>query len=97
MPCRLKSLAQAVDGATASPRPQQQFLRLPVDSARKLRFYDRPDLSDLVTQHAQDKARLQAAIDALRQVRFEWSKESASGSHSALPDVEVLRAQPPEP
>ena len=57
-----------MDGAAAPPKPQQQFLRLPVESACKLRYYDRPDLNDLVTQHAQDKARLQAAVDALRKV-----------------------------
>lgn len=62
-----------MDGATAAPKPQQQFLRLPVESARKLRYYDRPDLNDLVTQHAKDKAQMQAANDALRRVGACWT------------------------
>ena len=69
-----------VDTATQAPKPggaggatalgpAPQFLRLPVDSARKLRYYDRPELNDLVTQHARDVATLQAANTALRKVR----------------------------
>ncbi len=73
---RFKSLAAVVDTATAPPKPgaggaaaaAPQFLRLPVDSARKLRYYDRPELNDLVTQHAKDVATLQAANSALRKV-----------------------------
>ncbi len=66
-----------VDTATAPPKPgaggaaagaAPQFLRLPVDSARKLRYYDRPELNDLVTQHAKDVTTLQAANSALRKV-----------------------------
>ena len=75
---RFKSLAAVVDTATQIPKPPtgaaapagaQQFLRLPVDSARKLRYYDRPELNDLVTEHAKDMAALQAANAALRKVR----------------------------
>ena len=75
---RFKSLAAAVDTATAVPKPASgaagpgaapQFLRLPADSARKLRYYDRPELNDLVTSHAKDMATLQAANTALRKVR----------------------------
>ena len=52
------------------PRPgtDQKFLKLPVESARKLRFYDRSDLSELIKQHAVDKAVLEAANAALCQV-----------------------------
>lgn len=81
--CRLKALSEgaaapapqqqpAAPSASqqqTSQQPQpQQFLRLPVESARKLRFYDRPDLSELVAQHARDKAALTAANEALCQV-----------------------------
>ena len=61
-----------MDTATQPPGAQQQpqqFLRLPVDSARKLRYYDRPELNELVTTHARDMATVQAANAALRQVR----------------------------
>ena len=68
-----------MDGATAAPKPQQQFLRLPMESARKLRYYDRPELADLVAQNAQDKATMQAAIDALRQVRRPDARVAACG------------------
>ena len=40
-----------------------------VESARKLRWYDRDDLSQLVALHAQEKHALQATVSALRQVR----------------------------
>ena len=77
---RFKSLAAVVDTATQPPKPgaggaaaggSPQFLRLPVDSARKLRYYDRPELNDLVTQHAKDVSTLLAANDALRKVRLD--------------------------
>ena len=39
-----------------------------VESAKKLRWYDREDLSDLVRSSYKDKLLLQATISALRQV-----------------------------
>ena len=39
-----------------------------VESARKLRWYDRDDLSQLVALHSQEKHALQATVSALRQV-----------------------------
>lgn len=69
---RLKALSSTESAATAAAgggdEPQQQYLRLPLESARKLRFYDRPDLNELVEQHTHDKAQLTAANAALRQV-----------------------------
>ena len=55
----------------ASPEAsdKQQYLRLPVESAKKLRWYDRADLSTLVTQNLKDKQELQAVNEALHQVR----------------------------
>ena len=41
-----------------------------VDSARKLRWYDREDLKPLVEQNLRDKQLLQDTLAALRQVRF---------------------------
>jgi hypothetical protein len=88
---RFKSLAAVVDTATQAPKPepgaspQQQFLRLPVDSARKLRYYDRPDLNELVTTHARDMATLQAANAALKKVRVEVVQHTGAQSHFAPP------------
>lgn len=45
-------------------------MRMPLESARKLRFYENPDLSELIKQHTQDKIVLEAANAALCQVRF---------------------------
>ncbi len=73
-PRRLKALSAETAAPEAQSAPPQQFLRLPLESARKLRFYDRPDLSELVEQHAQDKAQLTAANAALRQVSLTCAK-----------------------
>lgn len=40
-----------------------------VESAKKLRWYDREDLNDLVKSTYKDKQLLQMTISALRQVR----------------------------
>ena len=44
-----------------------QYLRLPVDSAKKLRWYDREDLSNLIQANLKDKTLLHSTIAALRQ------------------------------
>ena len=46
----------------------QQYLRLPVESAKKLRWYDRPDLNNLIQQNLRDKNDLLGSNAALRQV-----------------------------
>ena len=46
----------------------QQYLRLPVESAKKLRWYDRPDLNNLVQLNLRDKNDLLGVNAALRQV-----------------------------
>lgn len=46
----------------------QQYLRLPVESAKKLRWYDRPDLNHLVQQNLREKNDLLGVNAALRQV-----------------------------
>lgn len=79
--CRLRqNLAVPPDGR-ASPShdtpaaPQdpaakaQQYLRLPIDSAKKLRWYDRPDLNNLVQQNLREKNDILGVNAALRQVR----------------------------
>lgn len=89
-PRRLKALSAAETAAPeAQPPPQQQFLRLPLESARKLRFYDRPDLSELVEQHARDKAQLTAANAALRQVSLTCTKRTSSEADSNI-DLDKL-------
>ena len=71
-PCRLRQglAADGRSGAPASPEAsdKQQYLRLPVESAKKLRWYDRADLSTLVMQNLKDKQELQAVNEALHQV-----------------------------
>ena len=60
------------EAAGSSPESQagksQQYLRLPVESAKKLRWYDRPDLNNLVQQNLRDKNDLLGVNAALRQV-----------------------------
>lgn len=46
----------------------KQFLRLPLESARKLRFYDRPDLSALIQANLREKQQLFDTNAALKQV-----------------------------
>lgn len=41
-----------------------------MESAKKLRWYDRADLSTLVMQNLKDKQELQAVNEALHQVRL---------------------------
>lgn len=65
---RSSSVFATANGASPAPASEQRFLKLPIESARKLRFYDRPDLSELIKQHAADKAVLEAANEALLQV-----------------------------
>jgi hypothetical protein len=66
-----------------------------VESARKLRWYDRDDLSQLVALHTAEKLQLQAGLAALRQARASCSftaagnngcsKVPCSGSRPRLP------------
>ncbi len=66
------------------PATDQKFLKLPVESARKLRFYDRLDLSELIKQHAVDKAVLEAANAALCQVAADFTTSLHSARISSL-------------
>lgn len=77
--CRLRQNLQVpADGRPADPAAgassesvsgkSQQFLRLPVESAKKLRWYDRPDLNNLIQQNLRDKNDLLGVNAALRQV-----------------------------
>ena len=60
------------EAAGTSPESQagksQQYLRLPMESAKKLRWYDRPDLNNLIQQNLRDKNDLIGVNAALRQV-----------------------------
>ncbi|EIE18143.1 hypothetical protein COCSUDRAFT_49368 [Coccomyxa subellipsoidea C-169] len=55
--------------ASFSNNQDTQYLRLPVDSLKKLRWYDRDDLSTLVELSTREKQQLQDTITALRQAR----------------------------
>jgi len=57
----------------AGPPPEsadKQYLRLPVDSARKLRWYDKGDVQQLTRQHLREKHVLLDTITALKKVRL---------------------------
>ena len=59
------------DGAPplpADPQQQQQYLRLPVESAKKLRWFDRHDVNMLMQLHLREKQELFEANSALRTV-----------------------------
>jgi hypothetical protein len=63
-------------GAAAGPGPgagqadgDRQYLRLPVDSARKLRWYDKGDAAALTRQHVREKHALLDTITALKKAR----------------------------
>jgi hypothetical protein len=55
------------------PRPEMRpawvmRCRLPLDSARKLRWFDKGDLPNIVKTHAREKRELLDAITALKKV-----------------------------
>ena len=76
--CRLRQNLQVPSDGRAGDAPgaslesdagrAQQYLRLPVESAKKLRWYDRPDLNNLVQLNLRDKNDLLGVNAALRQV-----------------------------
>ena len=90
--CRLRqNLAVPPDGRVlpshdtpAAPQDSaakaQQYLRLPIESAKKLRWYDRPDLNNLVQQNLREKNDILGVNAALRQVRH--AHEAAVSEHS---------------
>ncbi|KIZ00756.1 hypothetical protein MNEG_7208 [Monoraphidium neglectum] len=55
------------------PSPNQdgdrQFLRLPIDSARKLRWYDKGEVAQITRQHVREKHALLDTIAALKKAR----------------------------
>lgn len=51
---------------------------LQIDSARKLRWYDREDLKPLVEQNLRDKQLLHDTVAALRQVPLPWHGSAGS-------------------
>ncbi|GMH38047.1 hypothetical protein BSKO_05931 [Bryopsis sp. KO-2023] len=65
-------------------KEEQQFLRLPLDSARKLRWYDKGDVNQLVKVHARERQDLEDVNDALRDILVE------SGLPREKVDIEVL-------
>lgn len=49
--------------------PSTGSCRLPIESARKLRWYDKGDLSAIVRDHLREKRELQQTITHLKRVR----------------------------
>lgn len=83
--CRLRQNLQvpaegraAELNGTSPENKTQQYLRLPVESAKKLRWYDRPDLNNLVQQNMREKSDLLGVNAALRQVRLSSNGQSIS-------------------
>ncbi len=58
----------SASGPAPGKGPQPQYLRLPIDSARKLRWYDREDLSRLIESNLQERQQLAEVNTALREV-----------------------------
>ncbi|CAK0760107.1 hypothetical protein CVIRNUC_002744 [Coccomyxa viridis] len=54
--------------SSASASQEARFLSLPIDTAKKLRWYDREDLSQLISITTREKQQLQDTVSALRQV-----------------------------
>ncbi|KAK3265421.1 hypothetical protein CYMTET_25890 [Cymbomonas tetramitiformis] len=52
----------------APNKKEQQFVRLPVTSAKRLKFYDKSDLNALIKQHLHEKQQVLEENTALRQL-----------------------------
>eukprot|EP00798_Chlamydomonas_sp_ICE-L_P010479 gene10479-8443_t len=52
----------------AAPTAEKQYLRLPLESAKKLRWYDKVDLQGLVRNHSREKRELYDTITALKKI-----------------------------
>jgi hypothetical protein len=84
-------------GGGGAPPPLQegdkQYLRLPVDSARKLRWYDKGDAAALTRQHVREKHVLLDTITALKKVRARGPAAAAGGRRRARPTQGAAAAQ----
>ena len=47
---------------------EKQYLRLPVESARKLRWYDKGELPAITKTHLQEKRELNEAVSVLKKL-----------------------------
>ncbi|KAL6748518.1 hypothetical protein V8C86DRAFT_1139529 [Haematococcus lacustris] len=74
--------SRAANG-NATATGEKQYLRLPVESARKLRWYERDELSALVRAHLREKRELQDCIAAMKKLMLR------AGLHEADVDAEV--------
>lgn len=61
------------------------FARLPVDSAKKLRFYDKADLDALITAQAKEKELLYSTCHALQHVSSLCRTPSSWAAFRPLP------------
>eukprot|EP00775_Hariotina_reticulata_P005727 gene5727-5967_t len=73
-----KTLAQQEQHALPTPQSEKQYLRLPVESAKKLRWYDKADLAQLTRQHVREKHLLLDTITALKKVMIRAGFTDAS-------------------
>ena len=78
------AVSDAVKAREAQAQAERQFVRLPVDSARRLRWFENNDLTALARQHAEDKKQLMACVVAMRScmVRRGVQVRAASGIHA---------------
>jgi len=77
------------------PKKDQQFLRLPVESAKKLRFFDNAELDAIIAAHVKEKESLYSTCSALQQVLESAGvgKDSVDSEVAQLlSDKECLRA-----
>lgn len=58
----------AAANPAANAQNDKQYLRLPIESARKLRWYDKEDLQAIVKTHVREKRELLDAITALKKL-----------------------------
>lgn len=88
------SIAQSVKqraaalGVDAGDKSKEQYLRLPLESARRLRWYEVGDVNSLVRQHAMDKQSLSDCILALRKCMVERGLEVRLVAHAVACDSE---------
>ena len=74
----VKSGAAAVTAQVTAPtleKPAQQYLRLPIESARRLKWFESKEMDAIVKEHTLDKQVLVECITALRMCMVEYGIE----------------------
>lgn len=78
------SNGQATTPASAPQQPGKQYLRLPMESARKLRWFDKGDTTAIVKTHLREKREMAETLGALKKIIIR------SGMTEAEIDAEVV-------